>query len=145
MPTPAEHRLTALSDVLWRQRRLLDLLRFKLEEERLLLLAGHTEWLGRAAHEIEVVLDELGSSELDRALAVAQVAMTMDLAPQSTLAVLAAAVEAPWSNLLRAHRQALRVATRQVDRASETNRAMLREAMGQARGELDSLVEGAVR
>jgi hypothetical protein len=144
MPTPAEHRLTALSEVLWRQRRLLDLLHFKLEEERLLILAGHTGWLGRASHEVEVVLDELGASELDRAVAVADVATALGLAPQSTLALLAAAVEAPWAGLLRAHRQALRAAARQVDRASELNRALLREAMGETRRQLGALVEAVL-
>jgi hypothetical protein len=140
----SEIRLTALSDLLWRERRLLDLLRFKLEEERLLLEAGNTEWLSRASHEIEMVLDELARAELDRAVAVAEAGAELDLGPQPTLAVLAAAVPAPWTGLLRAHRRALRAATRQVERASDVNRSLLREGVSAARRELGSLV-GAVR
>ncbi|HEX2038771.1 MAG TPA: flagellar export chaperone FlgN [Acidimicrobiales bacterium] len=141
----SELRLTALSDLLWRERRLLDLLRFKLEEERLLLEAGNTEWLARASHEIELVLDELGRAELDRAVAVADLGAELRLGPQPTLAVLAAAVPPPWTGLLRAHRQALRLAGRQVERASDANRALLRQGVAAARRELDSLVGGGAR
>lgn len=136
----SELSLTALSDLLWRERRLLDLLRFKLEEERLLLLAGNTEWLARASHEIELVLDELSDAELARAVAVAKVGTELDLGPQPSLAVLAAAVPAPWTALLRAHRQALRRAARQVELASDTNRALLRQGVADARRHLDVLV-----
>lgn len=145
MHSPSEVRLTALSDVLWRERRLLDLLRFKLEEEHLLLAAGRTEWVARASHEIELVLDELARAELDRAVAVAEVGAVLRLGPQPTLAVLAAAVDAPWTGLLRAHRQALRVAARQVERASEANRVLLRQGVAATRRELASLAEGAAR
>ena len=145
MQSPSEVRLTALSDILWRERRLLDLLRFKLEEEHLLLAAGRTEWVARASHEIEMVLDELARAELDRAVAVADVGAAFGLGSQPTLAVLAAAVEPPWTGLLRAHRHALRVATRQVERASEANRVLLRQGLASTRSELASLVEGVLR
>lgn len=141
----SEVRLTALSDILWRERRLLDLLRFKLEEEHLLLAAGRTEWVARASHEIEMVLDELARAELDRAVAVADVGAALGLGSQPTLAVLSAAAEPPWTGLLWAHRQALRVATRQVERASEANRVLLRQGMATARRELAVMVEGALR
>lgn len=145
MQSSSEVRLTVLSDILWRERRLLDLLRFKLEEEHLLLAAGRTEWVARASHEIEMVLDELARAELDRAVAVADVGAALELGPQPTLAVLAAAVAPPWTGLLRAHRQALRVAARQVERASEANRVLLRQGMAVVRRELAATVEGALR
>jgi len=129
----SELRLTALSDLLWKERRLLDLLRFKLEEERLLLVAGNTEWLPRATHEIELVLDALGAAELERAVWVAEVGAELGLGPQPTLAVLAAGAPAPWTELLRAHRQALRLAAHQVERASGTNQAILRQGVDDAR------------
>ena len=124
--------LAALSDLLWRERRLLDLLRFKLEEERLLLQSGSTEWVARASHEVELGLDELSDVELDRAVGVAELGAHFGLGPQPTLAVLAAAVPPPWGPLLRAHRQALRLASKQVERASEDNRTLLRRSMAEA-------------
>src|SRR4051812_39244560 len=40
--------LTEVSNVLWRERELLEMLLFKLEEEQLLLTAGRTRWLPHA-------------------------------------------------------------------------------------------------
>ena len=50
------HRWSNCSDVsniLWRERNLLELLAFKLDAERLLARAGRTRWLARADHEVE--------------------------------------------------------------------------------------------
>ena len=48
--------LTEVSSILWRERELLELLLFKLEEEQLLLAAGRSRWLGHATREVEMVL-----------------------------------------------------------------------------------------
>ncbi|HUX71839.1 MAG TPA: flagellar protein FlgN, partial [Cellulomonadaceae bacterium] len=40
--------LMQLSDVLWQERHLLELLLFKLEEEQMILTSGRTRWLGHA-------------------------------------------------------------------------------------------------
>ena len=42
--------LTELVNTLWRQREALELLLFKLEEERLVLASGRQRWLGRRLH-----------------------------------------------------------------------------------------------
>ena len=49
-----------LSALLWRERELLELLTFKLEEEQLLLTAGRTRWIEHATREVEQVLVEAG-------------------------------------------------------------------------------------
>ena len=53
--------LMQLSDVLWQERHLLELLLFKLEEEQMILTSGRTRWLGHATREVETVLDDLMS------------------------------------------------------------------------------------
>src|SRR5919202_2886119 len=58
-----------LSTLLWREQELLDLLLFKAEEKQYLIISGKTRWLPRIAHEIEVVLDQLRSLEVERAAA----------------------------------------------------------------------------
>src|SRR5918999_877193 len=58
-----------LSTLLWREQELLDLLLFKAEEKQYLILTGKTRWLPRIAHEIEVVLDQLRTLEVERAAA----------------------------------------------------------------------------
>ena len=40
--------LSEISNILWRERRLLELLAFKLEEEHLVLASGRTRWLSHA-------------------------------------------------------------------------------------------------
>ena len=60
--------LAEVSSTLWRQRELLELLLFKLEEEQVLLTSGRTRWLARATREVEVVLEEIRRAELLRAL-----------------------------------------------------------------------------
>src|SRR3954468_20435718 len=83
--------LSELSTVLWRERELLELLLFKMEEEQLLLAAGRSRWLGRATHEVEIVLQEIRKAELTRALEVAAVAELLGLGPDPSLRELARA------------------------------------------------------
>ncbi|HEV7888474.1 MAG TPA: hypothetical protein VGO92_13020, partial [Acidimicrobiales bacterium] len=62
------------SEVLFQERRVLELLLFKLEEEQLLLEMGRSRWLALASREVETVLDELNKVELARSVAFAGVA-----------------------------------------------------------------------
>ena len=64
-----------LSTLLWREQELLDLLLFKAEEKQYLILTGKTRWLARIAHEIEVVLDQLRTLEVERAAATEAIAV----------------------------------------------------------------------
>ena len=48
--------LSDVSNILWRERQLLELLVFKLEEEQLVLAAGRARWLAHASREVESVL-----------------------------------------------------------------------------------------
>jgi hypothetical protein len=81
--------LTEVSSILWRERELLDLLLFKLEEEQLLLAAGRSRWLGHATREVEMVLGEMKRAELGRAVEVEAVAVSLGLAPTASLRELA--------------------------------------------------------
>ena len=58
--------LREVSAILWRERHLLELLLFKLDEEQLVLAAGRTRWLPRATREVEMVLEEIRQTELER-------------------------------------------------------------------------------
>lgn len=138
-------RLTELSNLLWRQRRLLDLLHFKLEEEKLLLIAGHSCWVAPAAREIELVLDELARMEMARAVEVAEVGHGLGLGPQPTLDTLAQAAPVPWGSLLGAHRQALRHAAHRVQELAEENRALLRDGAESTHRLLEALTEDPIR
>src|SRR5215212_6463380 len=59
-----------VSTVLWRERELLELLLFKLEEEQLVLTSGRSRWLGHATREVEMVVAQIREAELARAVLV---------------------------------------------------------------------------
>lgn len=114
-----------LSATLWRERELLELLLFKLEEEQLLLAGGRARWLARATHEVQVVVDEIRRAELSRAVDVDRVATLLNLPPSPGLRPLAEAAGEPWTTMLNDHREAFLVATAEVAALAENNREML--------------------
>src|SRR3546814_12674887 len=73
---PMPMGLSEASNILWRQRHLLELLLFKLDVEQTLLSPGRLRWLARATNEVEMVLDELRHPELAHAVALAALAET---------------------------------------------------------------------
>lgn len=117
--------LTELSNLLWRERQLLDLLQFKLEEECLLLENHRDRWLAHAGREVELVVDEISRVEMARAVELAAVGPDLGLSPQPTLGDLAAAAPSPWGALFADHREALRLAGREVVQTAERSRALL--------------------
>lgn len=110
--------LREVSDILWRERRLLEVLEFKLTEERLLAEAGQVRWLHRATREVALVRGELRRAELDRAVAVAAVAAELGLPETPTLQELASVAPTPWAGILDRHRDALLRAAEQVTELS---------------------------
>jgi hypothetical protein len=117
-----------VSDTLWRERELLDLLLFKLDSERLLLRAGSIRWLARSTHEVDLVLEQLQLVEITRALQVDDLAAQLDLAPGATLSDLAAVAPTPWTELFHAHRAAFRTLIDEVTALAAGNQRALREA-----------------
>lgn len=117
--------LAALSSTLWRERELLDMLLFKLEEEHLVLASARSRWLARATKEVEVVLEEIRRSELLRAVQVDAAAAELGLPPGPSLRVLAEAADEPWRTLLLDHRQAFLTATAEIQAMAENNRELL--------------------
>lgn len=118
-------QLRDVSNILWRERNLLELLAFKLDSERLLARAGRTQWLARADHEVEVVLGALKAAELERGIHVQALAGEFDLATEPTLQALAERVPAEWAGIFTDHRRALLELARDVDRSARRSRRQL--------------------
>ena len=114
-----------LSAVLWRERQLLELLLFKLEEEQLVLATSRTRWLGHATREVEQVLDQIREAELGRAVEADEAARDFGIAPASGLLALASAAPEPWKELLTSHRDAFVSLTSQIQDVAQGNRALL--------------------
>ena len=117
--------LNSLSEALWRERRLLEMLLFKLEEEQLVLTSGRSRWLAQATREVEAVLDEIRSAELARAVEVEEAAPPLGLAGDASLGELADAAPEPWNELLHSHRDAFASLTAEIGRLADDNRELL--------------------
>ncbi len=136
--------LREVSAILWKERHLLELLLFKLDEEQLVLAAGRTRWLARATREVEMVLDEIRQTELERAIEVSRVAVELRLPSDASLRQLAEASPAPWSGLLLEHRAAFLTLTDEITTLVQSNRELLVRGQVAVREVLSYLTDGRV-
>ena len=134
--------LAEVSNILWRERNLLELLLFKLEEEQLVLAAGRTRWLARATQEVELVLEEIRGCELERAVEIAHLAEHLGLGAEPSLRELAAASPPPWGGLLEQHRAAFLTATQEIAQLAKMNRELLAGGLKATEEALHWLVGG---
>jgi hypothetical protein len=114
-----------LSSILWRERELLELLLFKLEEEQLILAAGRSRWLAHATREVEMVLDQIRQTEVLRAAEVAVLGAELGIGANPSLTELATAIGAPWSEMLLQHRKEFMDMTVEIGTLAEANRDLL--------------------
>lgn len=118
-----------LSALLWRERELLDLLVFKLEEEQLLLQGGKARWLQHATREVEQVLGLVREAGLGRAVEVAALGTQWGTEDDVTLRELVANSPAgPWAEIFSAHLKAMTELTTQIKDLRDTNERFLRAA-----------------
>lgn len=133
--------LSEVSNILWRERELLELLLFKLDEEQLVLTSGRMRWLARATKEVELVLSEIRRTEVARAIEVDAAAKALGLEPNPSLGRLADASPEPWAGLLRDHRAAFLAMTAEINQLAELNRDLLTSGQKAAQDTLLSLSE----
>jgi hypothetical protein len=117
--------LSEVSNILWRERQLLELLLFKLEVEQLLLVNSRTQWLSHAAKEIDDLLDAIRMAELARAMEVESLASDLGLPENASLRELAESAPAPWAHILDEHRQAFLVSTERINGLAASNRELI--------------------
>ena len=118
-----------LSTLLWREHELLDLLLFKAEEKQYLILTGKTRWLARIAHEIEVVLEQLRTLEVERAAATEQIGVRLGLSGNPSLRQLAEAAPAPWSELYVRHHESLLTLVTELRTLSDANKELIESGL----------------
>ena len=133
--------LQHLSQVMWRERELLEELWFDLEVEQLILASGRTRWLMRAANEVESLLGDLRRTEMMRAVAADAVAAQVGATSNPSLRALAAAAPGPWGEILEEHREALVVMSKQISALADTNRELITTGYRSARETLMALGE----
>ena len=135
--------LSDLSSILWREREILELLLFKLEEEQLLLAAGRSRWLAHATREVELVLDQIRQAEVIRAAHSQAAALGLGLPADASLSQLADAAPMPWVEMLHQHRKAFLTLTAEIGGMAEMNRDLLTAGQRAAR-ETMMVVTGSV-
>jgi hypothetical protein len=118
-----------LSTLLWRERELLELLMFKLEEEKLLLTAGKSRWLPFATREVEQVLERLRENGLERAMEVAVVSEEWGTSDDASLrSIIAAAPTDAWRDNFTGHLAALTELAASIAELRDANVQYLRAA-----------------
>jgi hypothetical protein len=117
--------LSDVSNILWRERQLLELLLFKLEEEQMILASGRSRWLAHATREVETVLAEIKRLELERSVALEGASQELGLAEAPTLKRLSQLVTGPWRRIFEDHRTALLELSHEIDTLAQTNRDLL--------------------
>ena len=119
-----------LSMQLWRERELLELLLFKLEEEQLLLAAGRSRWIQFASREIEQVIERLRVAGMARVIEAESVAEEWGAPEQSTLRdLIERAPEGPWREVFSEHLRALTQLTAEIAQLRDANEQQLRVAL----------------
>jgi FlgN protein len=114
-----------LSHVLWRERELLEMLAFKLEEEELVLAHGRSRWLAYASREVQTVLDTIQRTEVLRALTADTVAAAIGVQSNPSLLALAECSDEPWRTILLEHRDELVALVAQITEMAAASRELL--------------------
>ena len=117
--------LSEVSNILWQERQLLELLLFKLEEEQLVLASGRSRWLNHATREVEMVLEEIKRAEIARAIEVDAAAAELGLPGGPSLRQLSEAADGPWKSILDQHRRAFLTITQEILALAQVNRDLL--------------------
>ncbi len=128
--------LSDASNILWRERQLIELLVFKLEEEQLIFAAGRNRWLARATREVESVVAEIRRVELEWAVQVADAGHELGIADAPTLRELSSMTPTPWDGIFSEHRHALLALAEEIDKITKTNRELMQRGHDAARGTL---------
>ena len=129
-----------LSALLWRERELLELLIFKLQEEQLLLQGGKSRWLQYATREVEQVLTLVREAGLGRTGEVAALPTQWGTSEDATLSELAAHSPAgPWGEIFASHLKAMGDLTVQIRELQGTNERYIRAAVRSTQETLSTL------
>jgi hypothetical protein len=136
-----ERAMHRLSQVMWRERELLEELHYALEVEQLVLANGRNRWLMKAATAVETVLNDMRQTEMMRAVAADAAADAIGLGPGPSLSQLADAAPEPWAEIFREHRKAMVETTRDITALADSNRELVTSGLRSARETLLALGE----
>ncbi|MFS0851969.1 flagellar export chaperone FlgN [Microbacterium sp. 179-I 3D4 NHS] len=115
---------------LLRERELLELLLFKLDEQQMLLATGRNRWIRHSVNEIERVLSAMPTVALTRDTLVVAVADEWGVPEATTLGELIdAAPSEAWREVLTGHLATMRALASEIDEMKQVNEQRLRTAI----------------
>lgn len=126
-------RLADLSQLLWDQRSLIELLEFRLEVQQLLTMAGKVDRLHLAVADVESVIDRIRMSEDVRLGVVAECAVELHLPTGASLRDISAAAPAPWNFVLSDHQTALLQLVASTEELASATRELAARGVSEAR------------
>jgi flagellar biosynthesis/type III secretory pathway chaperone len=132
--------LQRLADTLWSERHVVEFLLFKLTSAKLLLAADERRFVALALDEVERVVGTLRETELERSIAVEEVARHWRVrADDLTLARLATTAPEPWREVFADHQRAFDELTREVEEAAAANRSLASAGLARIHQTMDML------
>jgi hypothetical protein len=132
--------LEALADTLWQERRMVELLLYRMTTAKLLLAADDHRFVAAAIDEVEVVLDALRAAEDGRLAALVDVARLAGVpVDELTLSEVVRRSPAPLRDVFTDHLQAFQSMTAEIEQVADTNRRLTSSALGRVRQSLDAL------
>jgi hypothetical protein len=133
-----------LSMQLWRERELLEMLLFKLEEQELLLLAGRSRWMQFATREIEQVLERLREAGIARVVEAEVVAGEWGATEGAGIRdLIAKAPNDSWREVLSDHLRVMTQLTGEIANMRDSNSQQLRAVLRATQETLASLGDEA--
>jgi len=137
LPIPT---LEGLADTLWQERRMVELLLYRMTTAKLLLAADDHRFVATAIDEIEHVLHDLRAAEEGRLAALVHVARLAGVAVEElTLSEVARRSPAPLRDVFLDHLDAFQAMTAEIEQVADTNRHLTSSALGRVRQSLDAL------
>jgi hypothetical protein len=139
---PATRELGQLNEVLWGERRLLEVLLYRLVSAKLVLAADEKRFVPLALAEVERTLEKIRVAELQRSLVIGRLSLAWDVPrDQLTLVYLADWAPEPARTLFEDHRNACLELTAEIEAVSRDNQRLAASGLAEVR-ELVELVVG---
>jgi hypothetical protein len=118
--------LREVSNILWRERQVRDLLVFKLEARHRVMASGNSRWLAHATREVETVRAAVKRVELERTVLVSAAASDLGRDDVQSLDDFAGLVPSPWHTIFGDHQVALRELAAEAVAVTTTDRGLAR-------------------
>jgi hypothetical protein len=139
--TPSADTIRELTQRLWAERQLLEILLFKLVTARLIIASDIRRYVTPALAEVEHAVERLRACELARAIVVDKIACETGLrSTDLSLQTLVELADEPAASILADHRESFLRLTAEIQEVSAHSATMASAALEHIRRNLDSLM-----